>query len=82
MRDICDIPEDVLQHKKYINPYYVPPPYNTTAPRKKVYRARAGLQCGPMMHYSEFKLKKTALASFMGSGNTWVRHLIQQLTGT
>ena len=32
------------------------------------------------MHY-EKKLLLTALASFPGSGNTWLRHIIQQTTG-
>ena len=31
--------------------------------------------------YSNDPLPRTALASYPGSGNTWVRHLIQQLTG-
>ena len=31
--------------------------------------------------YSKVKLPITALASFPGSGNTWVRHLLQQSTG-
>ncbi|KAL4231638.1 WSC domain-containing protein 1 [Mactra antiquata] len=30
---------------------------------------------------SERTLPRTALASFMGSGNTWTRHLIQQMSG-
>ena len=33
------------------------------------------------MHFSETKLPVTALASWPGSGNTWMRHLIQQATG-
>ena len=32
--------------------------------------------------YSQQPLPMTALASFPGSGNTWVRHLLQQLTGS
>ena len=32
-------------------------------------------------HFSQEHLKATALASFPGSGNTWARYLIQQLTG-
>ena len=31
--------------------------------------------------YSDRKIPTTALASFPGSGNTWVRHLLQQATG-
>ena len=31
--------------------------------------------------YSSIKLPITALASFPGSGNTWVRHLLEQATG-
>ena len=31
--------------------------------------------------YAKVKLPITALASFPGSGNTWVRHLLQQSTG-
>ena len=37
-------------------------------------------ECAPL-HFSSVALKKTALASYPGSGNTWHRHLIQQLTG-
>ena len=33
------------------------------------------------LRFSSKKLPVTALASFPGSGNTWVRHLIQQATG-
>ena len=33
------------------------------------------------MHKSETKLPLTYLASFPGSGNTWVRHLLQQASG-
>ena len=33
------------------------------------------------LNYSSSHLPLTALASYPGSGNTWVRHLIQQLTG-
>ncbi len=32
-------------------------------------------------HFSKHDLPTTALASFPGCGNTWVRHLIEQLTG-
>ncbi|KAK3097608.1 hypothetical protein FSP39_011358 [Pinctada imbricata] len=32
-------------------------------------------------NFSEVPLPKTALASFPGSGNTWLRHLLQQATG-
>ena len=32
--------------------------------------------------FSELKLPKTALVSYPGSGSTWVRHIVQQLTGT
>ena len=31
--------------------------------------------------FSKTALPRTALASFPGSGNTWVRHLLQQATG-
>ena len=31
--------------------------------------------------FSEFRRPAVALASFPGSGNTWVRHLVEQLTG-
>ncbi|CAH1802203.1 unnamed protein product [Owenia fusiformis] len=34
-----------------------------------------------VLHYSNTTLPLTTLTSFPGSGNTWVRHLIQQLTG-
>ena len=33
------------------------------------------------MGFSRVPLPKTALASFPGSGNTWLRHLVEQLTG-
>ena len=33
------------------------------------------------VHFSEKKLPVTYLASYPGSGNTWVRHLLQQATG-
>ncbi|CAH1780856.1 unnamed protein product [Owenia fusiformis] len=36
--------------------------------------------CQPL-HYSKRLLPVTALYSFPGSGNTWMRHLIQQITG-
>ena len=36
--------------------------------------------CRPL-GYSKTSLPLTALASFPGSGNTWVRHLLQQATG-
>ena len=36
--------------------------------------------CRPLA-YSKTSLPLTALASFPGSGNTWVRHLLQQATG-
>ena len=36
--------------------------------------------CRPL-GYSKISLPLTALASFPGSGNTWVRHLLQQATG-
>lgn len=32
-------------------------------------------------HLSQTPLPLTALASFPGSGNTWVRHILQQATG-
>ena len=37
-------------------------------------------ECVPL-HFSAARLPKCALASYPGSGNTWHRHLIQQLTG-
>jgi hypothetical protein len=37
--------------------------------------------CVPL-HYSDVNLTRTALASVPGSGNTWLRHLVQQTTGT
>ena len=33
------------------------------------------------VQFSAMKLPRTYLASFPGSGNTWVRHLLQQATG-
>ena len=35
----------------------------------------------PDLHFAREALPLTALASYAGSGNTWVRHLIQQTTG-
>lgn len=32
-------------------------------------------------HFAKQPLPLTALASFPGSGNTWVRHILQQATG-
>ena len=34
------------------------------------------------MKFANPSLPTTALASFPGSGNTWIRHLIQEATGT
>ena len=34
-----------------------------------------------VIRYSNANLPMTSLASFPGSGNTWVRHLLQQATG-
>jgi len=39
-----------------------------------------GQVCPPAMHFSQ-SLPVTALYSFPGSGNTWVRHLLQIATG-
>ncbi|CAH1779561.1 unnamed protein product, partial [Owenia fusiformis] len=36
--------------------------------------------CQPL-HYSYTPLPRTTLSSIPGSGNTWVRHLLQQMTG-
>ena len=33
------------------------------------------------VHFSPVDLPRTALASYQGSGNTWLRHLIHELTG-
>ena len=38
-------------------------------------------QCINMKFSTDLKMPRTALASHPGSGNTWTRHLIQQLTG-
>ena len=35
----------------------------------------------PELHFSRRGLPVTVLASFPGSGNTWLRHLLQQATG-
>ena len=37
--------------------------------------------CLPLQFSSSIRFPPTALASHPGSGNTWSRHLIQQLTG-
>lgn len=40
------------------------------------------LECKPkVVRFSETPMIKTALASYPGAGNTWLRHLIQQVTG-
>ena len=38
--------------------------------------------CQPMTLINDSRYPLTALASFPGSGNTWLRHLIHQATGT
>ena len=44
-------------------------------------RNKTGMKdCRPL-GFSQTSLPMTALASFPGSGNTWVRHLLQQATG-
>ena len=43
-------------------------------------KTKALRDCAPF-HFSKVPLPRTALASFPGSGNTWSRYLIQQLTG-
>ncbi|KAK2183803.1 hypothetical protein NP493_295g02021 [Ridgeia piscesae] len=43
-------------------------------------RHTQSIQC-PSLHFAKDPLPTTALASFPGSGNTWMRHLIQQSTG-
>ena len=50
---------------------------NVTEKNKTSYELK---DCQPI-GYSKTKLPVTALASFPGSGNTWVRHLLQQATG-
>jgi len=35
----------------------------------------------PIPRFSDVPMKATALASRPGSGNTWVRHLVQEATG-
>ena len=40
-----------------------------------------GGNCQPLHFIHEHPMPRTALDSFPGSGNTWVRHLLQQATG-
>ena len=51
-------------------------------PRPLVLGAKepAPTSCPPKLHFAK-DLPKTALFSPPGSGNTWVRHLLQQATG-
>ena len=37
--------------------------------------------CNRSLTFAPVPLPVTALASVQGSGNTWLRHLLQQLTG-
>ncbi|ESP05360.1 hypothetical protein LOTGIDRAFT_102906 [Lottia gigantea] len=48
-------------------------------PFQKPYNKRQYWDCRPI--YRSHNLPKTALVSFPGSGNTWLRHMIQQVTG-
>jgi hypothetical protein len=43
--------------------------------------AKYETSCLPLKFSTSYKFPKTVLASHPGSGNTWSRHLIQQLTG-
>ncbi|XP_076436118.1 WSCD family member CG9164-like [Babylonia areolata] len=43
--------------------------------------SRAPTPCKRSLQFSPAALPVTALASVQGSGNTWMRHLLQQLTG-
>ena len=57
-------------------------PYENGGPNRSGNRAGIYEDCAPMHFRSLTRpLPITALASAPGSGNTWVRHLIQQLTG-
>ena len=47
--------------------------------RRDVQRKRKS--CMDPVTFATFDLPSTALASFPGSGNTWVRHLLELITG-
>ena len=51
------------------------------AERLKKYKPKTNItHCGPLSYANPVR-PVTALASFQGSGNTWLRHLIQEATG-
>ena len=59
-------------------------PMKSSAPMvigvRRGYRPALKPDCLPL-RFSKHPLPRVALASFPGSGNTWVRHLVQQATG-
>ena len=66
-----------------------PKPKNSTnIPRRIIVNKKENFEIGSdnctkkKVTLSRTKLPITGLVSFPGSGNTWTRHLIQQMTGT
>jgi len=47
----------------------------------KLQLRRSEIRSCPEIRFSKYPLPVTALASMPGSGNTWMRHLIQMSTG-
>ncbi|XP_067675489.1 WSCD family member GA21586-like [Haliotis asinina] len=56
-------------------------PRNSTPGKDPVDNNHNSLDCGTGVRFSRHPLSQTALASFPGTGNTWMRHLIERMTG-
>lgn len=54
---------------------------SATPKRRDVNTTDLPLKCDPVKLRFDSSLPVTALYSYPGSGNTWVRHLLQQATG-
>ena len=69
--------------KPTINPFDagIPMPQEMQKMKEKLEGERVGADDCTRWHFSRVPLWHTALASHPGSGNTWVRYLIQKLTG-
>ena len=69
--------------KPTINPFDagIPMPREMQKMKEKLEGERVGTDDCTRWHFSTVPLWHTALASHPGSGNTWVRYLIQKLTG-
>lgn len=68
-----------VKQVKEVEPIRPTPPIDII--RRKATRKPLPPNC-QSLHYSKDRLPLTALASFPGAGNTWLRHLIQQATGS